>query len=106
MANLAARMERLRKQLREHEYNYYILAKPAVSDYEYDQLLRDLEKLEAENPELITADSPTQRVGGQPAKEFPSHTFSKAMQSLDNAYSEEELADWARRAQRSQACAC
>lgn len=100
MSNDAARIERLRGQLREHEYNYYALAKPTISDYEYDQLLRDLQALETEHPELITPDSPTQRVGGQPAAEFPTHTFSRPMQSLDNAYSEQELADWARRAEQ------
>src|SRR5437773_7557303 len=59
--------------------------------------MRELKQLEAENPELITPDSPSQRVGGEPAKEFPTHQFSRPMMSLENAYSEEELRDWARR---------
>ena len=59
--------------------------------------MRELKQLEAEHPELITPDSPTQRVGGQPAKEFPTFTFSRPMMSLENAYSEEELLDWGRR---------
>src|SRR5262249_14251751 len=70
---------------------------PSISDYEFDQLMRELKQLEAENPDLVTPDSPTQRVGGEPAKEFPTHRFSRPMQSLENAYSEEELRDWHRR---------
>src|ERR1051326_8330921 len=92
------RIEKLRDQLREHEYRYYVLDKPTISDYEFDQLMRELKRLEGEHPELITPDSPSQRVGGEPAKEFPSHTFSLPMLSLENAYSEEELRDWERRA--------
>jgi DNA ligase (NAD+) len=91
------RVEELRQQLREHEYRYYVLDQPTISDFDFDQLMRELKQLEAEHPELITPDSPTQRVGGEPAKEFPTYTFSRPMLSLENAYSEEELADWARR---------
>jgi DNA ligase (NAD+) len=92
------RIEKLRDQIREHEYRYYVLADPTISDYDFDQLMRELQKLEQENPELVTPDSPTQRVGGEPAKEFPSHTFAFPMLSLENAYSEDELRDWERRA--------
>src|SRR5215468_5852999 len=91
------RVEELRKQIREHEYRYYVLDQPVISDYEFDQLVRELKSLEEQHPELITPDSPTQRVGGQPAKEFPTHTFSTPMLSLENAYSEQELQDWSRR---------
>ncbi len=91
------RIDQLREEIREHEYRYYVLAQPSISDYDFDMLMRELKQLEAENPELITPDSPTQRVGGEPAKEFPSHRFSRPMQSLDNAYSEDELRDWHRR---------
>src|SRR5262245_27319016 len=91
------RIEELREQIRDHEYRYYVLDKPVISDYEFDQLMRELKKLEEEHPELITPDSPSQRVGGEPAKEFPTYTFSKPMLSLENAYSEEELQDWGRR---------
>src|SRR2546425_7395730 len=91
------RIEELRKQIREHEYRYYVLDQPVISDYEFDQLVRELKTLEEQHPELITPDSPTQRVGGQPAKEFPTHTFSRPMLSLENAYSEQELQDWGRR---------
>jgi DNA ligase (NAD+) len=91
------RAEELREQIRDHEHRYYVLDKPSISDFEFDQLVRELQQLEAEHPELITPDSPTQRVGGQPAKEFPTYTFSRPMLSLENAYSEEELLDWGRR---------
>src|SRR2546428_6604493 len=94
---LTERIEELRNQIREHEYRYYVLDQPAISDYEFDQLMRELQKLEQEHPELVTPDSPTQRVGGEPAKAFPAHTFARPMMSLENAYSEEELRDWHRR---------
>src|SRR5438105_6462006 len=94
---LTDRVDELRNQIRDHEYRYYVLAEPTISDYEFDQLMRELQRLEQEHPELVTPDSPTQRVGGEPAKEFPSHTFSRPMLSLENAYSEEELRDWHRR---------
>src|SRR5262249_8954307 len=99
-SSVAAEVEKLRKEIREHEYKYYVLAQPTISDYEFDQLLRELQRLEGENPDLITPDSPTQRVSGQAAKEFPTHTVSKPMLSLENAYSEEELVEWGRRAQQ------
>src|SRR6266567_6588070 len=94
---IADRIEDLRNQIREHEHNYYVLDQPTISDYEFDQLMRELQKLEQEHPELVTPDSPTQRVGGEPAKVFPSHRFERPMMSLENAYSEEELRDWHRR---------
>src|SRR5205823_219351 len=94
---IADRIEDLRNQIREHEYRYYVLDQPTISDYEFDQLMRELQKLEQEHPELVTPDSPTQRVAGEPAKAFPSHRFERSMMSLENAYSEEELRDWHRR---------
>ena len=96
-SSLGGAIEELRKQIREHEYRYYVLDQPTISDYEFDQLLRELKKLEEQHPELITPDSPTQRVGGEPTEEFPTYTFSKPMLSLENAYSEEELREWGRR---------
>jgi DNA ligase (NAD+) len=90
-------IEDLRQQIREHEYRYYVLDQPTISDYDFDQIMRELKRLEEEHPELVTPDSPTQRVGGQPAEEFPKYTFSRPMLSLENAYSEEELEDWGRR---------
>lgn len=91
------RIDNLRRQIREHEYRYYVLDQPTISDYEFDQLMRELKTLERDYPDLVTPDSPTQRVGGQPATEFPTHTFSRPLLSLENAYSEEELLDWGRR---------
>src|SRR5262249_9561886 len=95
--SLTEYIEELRKQIREHEHLYYVLDQPIISDYEFDQLMRKLKTLEEEHPELITPDSPTQRVGGEPAKAFPTYMFSRPMQSLENAYSEDELKDWGRR---------
>jgi DNA ligase (NAD+) len=97
MQSITDRIENLREQIREHEYRYYVLDQPTISDFEFDQLMRELQRLEQEYPEFVTPDSPTQRVGGEPAEEFPSHTFSSPMLSLENAYSEEELRDWERR---------
>jgi len=91
------RIEELREQIHENEYRYYVLDQPTISDFDFDQMMRELKRLEQEHPELVTPDSPTQRVGGEPAKEFPTYTFSTPMMSLENAYSEEELEDWGRR---------
>jgi DNA ligase (NAD+) len=88
------KIEELRDRIREHQYLYYVLDQPTISDYDFDQLLRELEQLEREHPELITPDSPTQRVGGIAAGDFPTHNFSQPMLSLDNAYSVEELREW------------
>ena len=90
-------IEKLRNQIRYHEYRYYVLDNPEISDFEFDKLTRRLQELEAQNPELITPDSPTQRVGGQPAEEFPKVRHSMPMLSLDNTYSLEELKDFDRR---------
>lgn len=87
----------LRNQIRKHDYNYYVLAQPEVSDYEYDLLVKELEQLENEHPELITADSPTQRVSSDLTKEFKSIQHSIPMLSLSNTYSEEELLDFDKR---------
>ena len=83
--------------LRRHEYEYYVLDAPTISDAEYDTLMNQLKALEAEHPELLTPDSPTQRVGGRPAEGFQKIAHSRPMLSLDNAYNEEELRDWDRR---------
>src|ERR1043166_37512 len=95
--SVAAKIEKLRKEIRRHDYLYYVLAQPKVSDEQYDALMRELQSLENEHPEVITPDSPTQRVGGEPTKEFPSVTHSAPMLSLANSYSEEELQDFDRR---------
>jgi DNA ligase (NAD+) len=94
----AARMiEKLRDGLRRHEHLYYVLDAPEITDAEYDALMNDLKRLEAAHPDLVTPDSPTQRVGGKPAEGFKKAQHSRPMLSLDNAYSAEELADWDRR---------
>ena len=91
------RVEALREDLRRHEHLYYVLDAPEISDAEYDARMNELRKLEAAHPELHSADSPTQRVGGKPAEGFKKAQHSRPMLSLDNAYSPEELADWDRR---------
>jgi DNA ligase (NAD+) len=95
--NIKKKIEVLREIIREHDHRYYVLAEPSISDYEYDKLLKELEKLEAENPELITPDSPTQRVGKDLTKDFKPVSHQVPMLSLANTYSEEELFDFDRR---------
>ena len=95
--NSAQRAEYLRAELRRHEHLYYVLDAPEVSDAQYDALMNELKRIEAAHPELLTPDSPTQRVGGKPAEGFQKVRHSRPMLSLDNAYSAEELADWDRR---------
>lgn len=90
-------IESLRKKIREHDYKYYILTEPAVSDEEYDKLVKKLENLELEHPELITPDSPTQRVGKDLTKDFKPVRHKVPMLSLANTYNEEELYDFDRR---------
>jgi DNA ligase (NAD+) len=91
------RAQALREQLHEHNYRYYVLDDPTVSDAQYDALLRELQTLERQYPELLTADSPTQRVGAPPVKAFGEVRHEQRMLSLDNAFSDEELADFDRR---------
>src|SRR6266849_528266 len=90
-AKLVDEVEDLRKTLRHHEYLYYVLDQPEVSDAEYDALMNRLRDLEAQHPELVTPDSPSQRVGGKPREGFVKVPHSAAMLSLDNALNEEEL---------------
>ena len=91
------KIESLREKLRHHEYLYYVLDRPEISDAEFDKLMQQLKDLEAEHPDLVTADSPTQRVGGKPREGFVKVAHSSPMLSLDNTYSEEELRAWERR---------
>jgi DNA ligase (NAD+) len=93
----AQRAQELRTELRRHEHLYYVLDAPEISDAAYDALMIELKRIEAAHPELLTPDSPTQRVGGKPADGFKKVSHSRPMLSLDNAYSAEELADWDRR---------
>lgn len=90
-------VERLRSQLREHNYRYYVLDDPSVPDAEYDRLFHQLKALEAEYPQLISSDSPTQRVGDRPLSAFTQVTHEIPMLSLDNAFNEEDLRDFDRR---------
>jgi DNA ligase (NAD+) len=91
------KIESLRDKIRHHEYRYYVLDDPEISDAEFDKLINELKKIEAEHPDLITPDSPTQRVGGKPREGFVKARHSSPMLSLDNAYTDEELRDWERR---------
>ena len=96
-AGAAREVEALREKIRHHEHRYYVLDNPEIADAEFDLLMQQLLKLEAAHPELITPDSPTQRVGGKPSEGFVKVRHSRPMLSLDNAYNEEELRAWERR---------
>lgn len=89
--------EKLKKELRHHSYLYYVLDKPEISDYEFDHMYRKLVDIEAKYPELVTPDSPTQRVGGKATDDFQKVRFRKPMLSLANAFSADELRDFDRR---------
>lgn len=97
LSSIELKIEQLRDQIREHDYRYYVLADPVISDQEYDFLLKELEKLEQENPGLVTPDSPTQRVGKDLTKDFNPVEHVIPMLSLANTYNEEELFDFDRR---------
>ncbi|MBW8241222.1 NAD-dependent DNA ligase LigA [Muricauda oceani] len=90
----------LREELREHNYKYYVLDEPSISDYEFDMKLKELQKLEAEHPEFHDPTSPTLRVGGMVTKNFETVPHEHRMYSLDNSYSKEDLEDWEKRIQR------
>ena len=91
------KIDALREKIRHHEYRYYVLDDPEISDADFDALMNELKRMEAGHPKLVTPDSPTQRVGGKPREGFTKAKHSSPMLSLDNAYSEEELRDWERR---------
>jgi DNA ligase (NAD+) len=92
-----AKTEALREKIRHHEHLYYVLDAPELEDADFDALMRDLKEIEAQHPEWITPDSPTQRVGGKPKEGFLKVAHSRSMLSLDNVNTPEELADWDRR---------
>jgi DNA ligase (NAD+) len=96
-SDIKIKIESLRKKIREHDYKYYVLTEPAISDEEYDKLIKELEKLETEHPDLITPDSPTQRVGKDLTKDFKPVKHKIPMLSLSNTYNEKELYDFDRR---------
>src|SRR4029453_9859098 len=91
MAHPGERLRELREQIRHHEERYYLHNAPEISDEAFDSLLHELERLEAEHPDLVTSDSPTQRVAGRPTEGFATVEHLAPMLSLDNAYNEDEL---------------
>ena len=94
------KIEALRKELAEHNYNYYVLDNPIISDYEFDMKLKELQALEEQHPEFYDPTSPTLRVGGEVTKSFETMPHEYRMYSLDNSYSKEDLIDWEKRIQR------
>jgi DNA ligase (NAD+) len=100
MADVSQRIEELRARIREHAHRYYVLDEPTVSDAEYDLLFRELVALETEYPELVAADSPTQRVGAPTSELFAPVVHRRRLFSLDNAETEDDLAAWEQRMAR------
>jgi len=96
-SDVAERAKQLRDEIHRHNRLYYVEAQPEISDYDFDQLLKELEKLEAEHPELVTADSPTQRVGGEPVEGWETVEHAVPMMSIDNTYDEDDLRKWGER---------
>ncbi len=99
--SLAAQIEELRQEIRRHDYNYYVLDRPLISDYEYDRLYATLERLERENPEFADPASPTQRVPGEPLAKFAKRQHRRPMLSLQNSYSSEDLLEFDQRVKRN-----
>ena len=95
--NISEKIFSLRKKLHDHNYRYYVLDDPLISDYDFDMMLKELEKLERENPEHFDINSPTQRVGGDITKSFNTSVHGTPMYSLDNSYSLEDLKEWEKR---------
>lgn len=98
--NVQNKIQSLRETLNQHNYNYYVLDKPTISDFEFDQLLKELQDLENQHPEFYDENSPTQRVGGSITKNFNTVVHEHRMYSLDNSYSTEDLMDWEVRIQK------
>src|SRR6516164_4371155 len=94
------RHTKLVEEIRRHDHAYYVLAQPTLSDQDYDRLYRELIDLETQFRELVSPDSPTQRVGGQPLKEFKPVRHLQPMTSLDNTYSQEDLREFVNRVQK------
>ena len=92
--DIASKIQQLREELHQHNYNYYVLDQPEISDYEFDIKLKELQELEAQHPEFYDSNSPTQRVGGQVTKNFPTVIHDFRMYSLSNSYSKDDLLDW------------
>jgi len=100
METIKQKIQSLRDELNQHNYNYYVLDNTTISDFEFDIKLKELQKLEEEHPEFFDANSPTQRVGGAITKNFETVTHKNRMYSLDNSYSKEDLQDWEKRIQK------
>src|ERR1700676_237459 len=96
-AQTSKEIEKLREELRRHEYLYFVKDDPEISDVKFDRMMEELKQLESAHPEMVTPDSPSQRVGGAPRKGFETRRHSPPMMSLDNTYSAEELEDFDRR---------
>jgi len=99
--NIKQQITTLRNELREHNYNYYVLDNPTISDFEFDQKLKQLQELEKAHPEFYDANSPTLRVGGEITKNFETVPHTYRMYSLDNSYSKEDLEDWEKRIEKT-----
>src|SRR5690349_13855489 len=97
-SQIAARVAELREMIDLHNYRYYVLDEPTIPDAEYDRLFRELQELEAQHPELLTPDSPSQRVGAAPVAAFPPVDHRVPMLSLNNAFTDEEVRAFDRRA--------
>src|SRR6516162_9749035 len=97
MPSAAERAETLRRLINHHNYKYYVEAKPEISDREFDKLLTELKQIEEDHPDLVTPDSPTQRVGGQPIEGFATVRHREPMLSIDNTYNAVELQEFDRR---------
>lgn len=95
--NIQHKIENLREELHQHNYNYYVLDEPTISDYEFDAMLKELQELEAQHPEFYDPHSPTLRVGGEVTKNFPTVQHQYRMYSLDNSYDFNDLEDWEKR---------
>lgn len=98
--DVSSRIVALREALNQHNYNYYVVDQPTISDFEFDQLLKELQTLETQYPEFFDPNSPTQRVGGMVTKNFETVVHEHRMYSLDNSYSREDLLDWEHRIQK------
>jgi len=98
--DIQSTIQSLREELNQHNHNYYVLDNPTISDFEFDQLLKKLQDLEAQHPEFFDENSPTQRVGGSITKNFNTVAHEHRMYSLDNSYSTEDLMDWENRIQK------
>ena len=92
--NVQERIAKLRDELNTHNYNYYVLDAPSISDFEFDTKLKQLQALETAHPQYYDASSPTLRVGGEVTKNFETVVHAQRMYSLDNSYSKDDLMDW------------